>query len=82
MAAGCALGSASVAGTSYIIRHTSNSLNPTRMYILHNSKKGVAGGASWDVPLELRCALDDNLTAWTETDIDYLFNVSWYRGML
>ena len=52
------------------------------MYILHNSKKGVAGGASWDVPLELRCALDDNLTAWTETDIDYLFNVSWYRGML
>jgi hypothetical protein len=41
------------------------------------SKKGVDGGADWDVPLELRCAEDDSLTNWTTTDIDYLFNVSW-----
>ena len=40
------------------------------------SKKGVAGGADWDVPLELRCALDDNLTIWS-SEPDYLFNVSW-----
>ena len=44
------------------------------------SQKGVAGGAPWDVPLELRCALDDNLTAWT-THPDYLFNVSFYRAL-
>ena len=42
------------------------------------SNKGVDGMNKWDVPLELRCALDDNLTAWS-TDPDYLFNVSWYR---
>eukprot|EP00937_MAST-01D_sp_MAST-1D-sp2_P000575 g575.t1 len=47
------------------------------------SRKGVDGGASWDVPLELRCALNDELTAWANTtaDIDYLFNVSWWRGI-
>lgn len=44
------------------------------------SDKGVAGGAAWDVPLELRCAKDDNLTSWAGLgEIDYLFNVSWYR---
>ena len=26
------------------------------------SKKGVAGMAPWDVPLELRCAMDDQLS--------------------
>ena len=46
------------------------------------SSKGVAGSANdWDVPLELRCALDDSLTTWATQDtspgIDYLFNVSW-----
>ena len=44
------------------------------------SKKGVAGGANWDVPLELRCALDDDMNTWS-TKPDYLFNVSWYRGI-
>ena len=44
-----------------------------------SSTKGVAGMPNpWDVPLELRCALDDNLTAWS-TSPEYLFNVSWYR---
>ena len=46
------------------------------------SNKGVAGSAhGWDVPLELRCALNDELTEWANTtaDIDYLFNVSWWR---
>ena len=45
------------------------------------SRKGVEGGASWDVPLELRCALNDELTEWSNTTetIDYLFNVSWWR---
>ena len=46
------------------------------------SSKGVSGSANgWDVPLELRCALNDELTAWANTtaDIDYLFNVSWWR---
>lgn len=49
------------------------------------SDHGVAGGNDWDVPLELRCALDDDLTQWanttTEIGIDYLFNVSWYRAI-
>eukprot|EP00746_Dinoflagellata_sp_MGD_P011342 gnl/MRDRNA2_/MRDRNA2_123742_c0_seq1.p1 gnl/MRDRNA2_/MRDRNA2_123742_c0~~gnl/MRDRNA2_/MRDRNA2_123742_c0_seq1.p1 ORF type:complete len:551 (+),score=93.20 gnl/MRDRNA2_/MRDRNA2_123742_c0_seq1:62-1714(+) len=44
------------------------------------SSKGVDGGHPWDVPLELRCALDDDLTAWSE-EPDYLFNVTWYRGI-
>ena len=36
------------------------------------SKKGVAGGADWDVPLELRCAKDSNLTSWAGLgEIDY-----------
>jgi len=46
------------------------------------SNKGVAGSANgWDVPLELRCALNDELTEWANVtaDIDYLFNVSWWR---
>ena len=45
------------------------------------STRGVDGGASWDVPLELRCALDDNLTTWNDASPEYLFNVSWYRGL-
>eukprot|EP00937_MAST-01D_sp_MAST-1D-sp2_P007435 g7435.t1 len=47
-----------------------------------SSKRGVAGMPhAWDVPLELRCALDDELTAWANVtaDIDYLFNVSFWR---
>eukprot|EP00930_Biecheleria_cincta_P099284 TRINITY_DN90919_c0_g1_i1.p1 TRINITY_DN90919_c0_g1~~TRINITY_DN90919_c0_g1_i1.p1 ORF type:complete len:560 (-),score=74.14 TRINITY_DN90919_c0_g1_i1:215-1810(-) len=44
------------------------------------SNKGVAGGHPWDVPLELRCALDDDMQAWSETP-NYLFNVSWYRAI-
>eukprot|EP00937_MAST-01D_sp_MAST-1D-sp2_P000381 g381.t1 len=47
-----------------------------------SSDKGVDGMPhAWDVPLELRCALDDNMTAWANTtdDIDYLFNVSFWR---
>ena len=47
------------------------------------SGKGVAGGNNWDVPLELRCALNDELTAWANVtdDIDYLFNVSFWRAI-
>lgn len=44
------------------------------------STKGVAGGHPWDVPMELRCALDDNLTSWSESP-EYIFNVSWYRAI-
>ena len=44
------------------------------------SDAGVAGGAPWDVPMELRCALDDDLSAWSE-DPEYIFNVSWYRAI-
>ncbi len=45
------------------------------------SAKGVTGGAPWDVPLELRCATDnEHLSSWT-TSPDYLFNVSWYRAI-
>jgi len=45
------------------------------------SHKGVDGMAPWDVPLELRCATDnENLTSWS-TQPDYLFNVSWWRAI-
>lgn len=44
------------------------------------SNKGVEGLNSWDVPLELRCALDDDMNTWSENP-DYLFNVSWYRSI-
>lgn len=44
------------------------------------SNKGVAGGKPWDVPLELRCALADDLSSWS-TDPEYLFNVSFYRAV-
>ena len=40
----------------------------------------LTGGAPWDVPLELRCAVDANLTAWS-TEPEYLFNVSWWRAI-
>ena len=44
-----------------------------------SSTKGVTGMPHpWDVPLELRCALDDNMTAWSQ-DPEYLFNVSFWR---
>ena len=45
------------------------------------SSKGVnkTNYHDWDVPLELRCALDDNLTAWNDAAPDYLFNVTFYR---
>ena len=42
---------------------------------------GVAGGNPWDVPLELRCALDDNLTTWDDANPEYLFNVSFWRAI-
>ena len=44
------------------------------------SKKGVAGGNPWDVPLELRCALKDDLSEWS-TAPEYMFNVSWWRSI-
>jgi hypothetical protein len=40
------------------------------------SDKGVAGGNDWDVPMELRCAGDAELTQWSE-EPEYIFNVSW-----
>ena len=42
------------------------------------SRRGVRGMHPWDVPLELRCAMDDTLTEWS-SEPEYLFNVSWYR---
>ena len=47
-----------------------------------SSVKGVDGMNPWDVPLEMRCALDDNLNAtdWSESP-EYLFNVSFYRAI-
>ena len=47
-----------------------------------DSQRGVdfPGSQPWDVPLELRCALDDNLTKWS-THPDYLFNVSFWRNV-
>ena len=46
-----------------------------------SSSKGVAGGAPWDVPLELRCALDDDLNKWNDAAPEYLFNVSFWRAI-
>jgi len=43
------------------------------------SQRGVDGGASWDVPLELRCAKDANLTEWS--DPIWLFDVFFYRAI-
>ena len=49
------------------------------------SKKGVAGSADWDVPLELRCATDQsaNLSSFSSDPsspyYSYLFNVSFWR---
>lgn len=45
------------------------------------SSKGIQapGYHDWDVPLEVRCALNDNLTAWNDASPEYLFNVSFYR---
>jgi hypothetical protein len=45
------------------------------------SSKGVAGGAPWDVPLELRCALNNNLSVWNDESPEYLFNVSFWRAI-
>ena len=45
------------------------------------SNKGVEGGKPWDVPLELRCATDKNLTAWDDAHPEYLFNVSFWRAI-
>ena len=39
------------------------------------SSEGVAGGQAWDVPLELRCAVDDDLSAFDDASPEYLFNV-------
>ena len=48
------------------------------------SQRGVRGFPHpWDVPLELRCAKDDQLANWTSDPssplFDYLFNVSFWR---
>lgn len=43
------------------------------------STKGVDGGKAWDVPLELRCAEDANLTNWSEPI--YLYDVFFYRAL-
>ena len=43
------------------------------------SSEGVAGGQAWDVPLELRCAVDDDLSAFDDASPEYLFNVSFWR---
>ena len=45
------------------------------------SDAGVQGGNPWDVPLELRCALDDALSAFDDANIEYLFNVSFWRAI-
>ena len=45
-----------------------------------SSTRGVAGGAAWDVPLELRCA-DGSYNLTTFGPPDYLFNVSYYRPL-
>ena len=51
------------------------------------SKKGVAGSADWDVPLELRCATDQsaNLSSFSSDPsspyYSYLFNVSFWRAI-
>ena len=44
-----------------------------------SSSKGVAGGQPWDVPLELRCANNTNLTSWS--DPIYLYDVFFYRAL-
>ena len=41
----------------------------------------MEGGAPWDVPLELRCALDNELNAWNDEAPEYIFNVSFWRGV-
>lgn len=51
-----------------------------------SSTKGVDGlPHPWDVPLELRCALDNDLSNWTSDPssslFDYLFNVSFWRAV-
>lgn len=43
------------------------------------SDKGVVGGKPWDVPLEIRCANDSNLTQWS--DPIYLYDVFFYRAL-
>lgn len=49
------------------------------------SSKGVNHSSAdvhpWDVPLELRCASDANLTKWNDASPEYLFNVSFWRGI-
>ena len=45
------------------------------------SDAGVAGGNAWDVPLELRCALDDDLSSFDDVNIEYIFNVSFWRAV-
>ena len=44
---------------------------------------GILSSADWDVPLEMRCAEDDALGRWSSKleDIDYLFDVKFYRPM-
>ena len=46
------------------------------------SNKGVVGMPhNWDVPLELRCAVDDDLNAFNDSAPEYLFNVSFWRAV-
>eukprot|EP00935_MAST-01C_sp_MAST-1C-sp1_P000043 g43.t1 len=43
------------------------------------SSKGVDGGQKWDVPLEIRCATNSDLTNWS--DPIWLYDVFFYRGL-
>jgi hypothetical protein len=43
------------------------------------SSKGVPGGHTWDVPLEIRCSKNEFLTEWS--DPIYLFDMFYYRAL-
>jgi hypothetical protein len=43
------------------------------------STHGVAGGQAWDVPLELRCATNDQLTEWGPSK--WLYDVFFWRQL-
>jgi len=43
------------------------------------SSHGVPGGQKWDVPLELRCATNEDLTSWS--DPIYIFDVFYFRAL-
>ena len=74
--------------------HTTTTLTETNVLIFfthgpsstlfsRSSSKGVTGlnpnAHGWDVPLEVRCATNDNLTAWGPPQ--WLYDVYFYRGL-